>query len=135
MVFRSEFHDFRFGFPVAISQMGDKSLPEIRKATVSFRDASSDQRCERRRLVHAAGTISTEPDDQEHVAWIKDLTNSGLCLFTRYRPEIGMRVRVTLSNGRLDPKLPRDYCGKVIRVQEFGENAALAVAVLFTEAV
>ncbi len=110
-------------------------MQELRKATVSFRDPSSDQRGERRRLVHAAGTIATEPDDQEHVAWIKDLTNSGLCLFTRYRPEIGTRVRVTLTNGRLDPKVPRDYCGKVIRVQEFGENAALAVAVLFTDGV
>lgn len=96
-------------------------------------DPIVEQRRSPRILVYAAGTISAvngRPSDK-HIAWIKDINQSGLCLFTRYRPLLGTPVRVTLESDPRKMGRQQHYEGKVVRVQEFGSQAALAVAVRF----
>lgn len=92
-----------------------------------------DQRHSPRTLVYAAGTIAPANDGQSdrHIAWVKDINKSGLCLFTRYRPEIGTPVCVTLDSDPLRLGVQQQYLGTVVRIQEFGSQAALAVAVRF----
>jgi hypothetical protein len=93
-----------------------------------------EQRCSPRRPVYAAGRISTATaPGSDHIAWVKDINRSGLCLFTRYHLEVGTLVQISLESDPLTRGLPRQYSGTVVRVQEFGAQAALAIAVRFDE--
>ena len=89
---------------------------------------SGDQRRSPRRSVHAGGTLSS--GSTNHIAWIKDVNESGICLFTNHQPEIGEIVRVELNGERLPAYLRKFYNGKVVRVQESGPGAAVVVILL-----
>lgn len=89
---------------------------------------NADQRRSPRRSVHAGGTIAA--GSTTHVAWIKDISDSGICLFTKHHPEAGEKVRVTLSGTRLPHNGRKVYEGKVVRVQNSGPGAAV-VAIMF----
>lgn len=91
--------------------------------------ADANQRRSPRRPVHVSGTIST--GSTTHVAWIKDLNDSGICLFTNHSPALGELVRVTLDGDQLPANLSKTYEGTVIRVQDSAPGAALRVAITF----
>ncbi len=88
----------------------------------------ADQRRSPRRSVHAGGTISA--GSTTHIAWIKDVSEHGICLFTNHLPKAGERVRVTLNGAHLPENVRRAYEGKVVRVQESGPGAAVVAIML-----
>lgn len=88
----------------------------------------ADQRRFPRRSVHAGGTLSA--GDATYVAWIKDISETGICFFTKHQPEPGDHLRVTLNNERLPSHLRRCFEGTVVRVQRSGPGAAV-VAIMF----
>ncbi len=92
--------------------------------------SSPDQRRSPRQSVHASGTISA--GGSTYVAWIKDITDSGVFVFTKYRPAIGESVRVTLDARKLPPSFQSMYEGSVIRIQNCGPGSAVGFAVLFS---
>lgn len=90
----------------------------------------AEQRRSPRRSVHSGGTISA--GDSTHVAWIKDINESGICFFTKHRPNVGENVRVTLHENRLSTNVNKAYDGTVVRVQLSGPpGTAVVVAVTF----
>jgi hypothetical protein len=103
-----------------------ESLRALEAMGVSY----ADQRRTPRRSVHAGGTISA--GDTSYVAWIKDISENGACFFTKFQPEVGDTLRVTLSGSRLPSNLRRVYEGKVVRVQSGNAGAAVGVAIMFT---
>jgi hypothetical protein len=105
-------------------------MTESHRALEVMSVGSADQRRSPRKSIHAGGTLSTA--DTTHVAWIKDLNESGICLFTQHSPQVGESVRVTLTTGKLPANLRRDYEGKVIRVQSSGVGTAVRVAITFS---
>lgn len=91
---------------------------------------NSDQRRSPRRSVHAGGTISA--GDTTYVAWIKDISEGGLCLFTKHRPNLGDTLQVALTGNRIPSGLRQAYEGKVVRVQNSGPGTTLVgVAIMF----
>lgn len=70
--------------------------------------------------------------DGTHVAWIKDVNESGICLFTNHSPALGETVKVTVNTTELTAAMRRQYEGKVIRVQSSGAGAAMKVAITFS---
>ena len=103
-------------------------MTESLRALEVMGEPCADQRRFPRRSVHAGGTISA--GDATYVAWIKDVSESGICLFTKHEPVPGDRLRVTLNDDRLPANLPRCFEGSVVRVQRSGPGAAL-VAIMF----
>jgi hypothetical protein len=89
----------------------------------------AEQRRSPRRSVHTGGTISA--GDATHVAWIKDINESGICFFTKHCPSVGESVRITLQESRLPSHVHGEYSGTVIRVQMSSPGAAVGVAVRF----
>jgi hypothetical protein len=89
----------------------------------------SDQRRAPRHSVHTSGTILC--NGSSHVAWVKDISQTGALLYTKHCPAVGESVRVTLDT-RKDSRFRDTYEGKVIRVQNSGAGGAIGVAVLFT---
>jgi hypothetical protein len=92
--------------------------------------SNSDQRRTPRRSVHAGGTISA--GETTYLAWVKDISETGACFFTKFQPAVGDTIRVTLSGSRLPSYLRRVYEGKVVRVQSGNAGAAVGVAIMFT---
>lgn len=89
-----------------------------------------NQRRAPRKPVNAGGTISSGTTN--HVAWIKDLSEDGACLFTKFQPAVGDTLCITLTGSRLPSHLRRVYEGKVVRVHRDSPGAAVSVAILFT---
>lgn len=94
----------------------------------------AEKRRSPRKPVYSSGTIShISAPGREHIAWVKDINTSGLCLFTRYKPQIGTLVQIKVESDPLSRGKPKQYVGTVVRVQEFGEQTALAVGVRFAQ--
>ncbi|HEY3928345.1 MAG TPA: PilZ domain-containing protein [Candidatus Koribacter sp.] len=89
---------------------------------------NAEQRRFPRRSVHAGGTISV--GDATYVAWVKDISETGICFFTKHEPAPGDYLRVTLNDSRLPANLRGCFEGTVVRVQRSGPGAAL-VAIMF----
>lgn len=87
--------------------------------------ASTEQRHAKRRFVHAGGTMHA--GETACIAWIKDVSDSGICLYTKHPLEVGEAVRVQLNAHRQG--LQEVYDGIVIRVQASGAGAAFGVAI------
>lgn len=90
----------------------------------------SEQRRSPRHSVHTSGTIQSHGDS--HVAWVKDISESGALLYTKHRPHLGESVRITLDSRKNSSAISYAYEGKVIRVQNSGAGGAIGVAVLFS---
>ena len=89
-----------------------------------------DQRRSPRRSVHASGTISA--GGNTYVAWVKDITDSGVFVFTKYRPTVGETVHIKFDARKLPANFRSQYDGSVVRIQNCGPGAAVGVAVLFS---
>jgi hypothetical protein len=105
-------------------------MTESRRASEVMGFAGADQRRSPRKSVHAGGTIAAA--DTTHVAWIKDVNESGICLFTKHSPAVGETVKVVVNTRELPSALRREYQGRVIRVQSAGVGAAFKVAITFS---
>jgi|NGEPerStandDraft_6_1074524.scaffolds.fasta_scaffold07497_6 PilZ domain len=105
-------------------------MTESHRASQAMGMGNVDQRRSPRKSIHAGGTISA--GDTTHVAWIKDVNDSGICLFTKHSPQVGEVVHVTVNTSKLPPAARREYEGKVIRVQSSGVGAAVRVAITFS---
>jgi hypothetical protein len=92
--------------------------------------AGAEQRRSPRKSVYAAGVIAA--GDTTHVAWIKDVNDSGICLFTQHSPGIGDAVKVMVNGREIPDALRREYEGRVVRVQNSGVGAAVKVAITFS---
>jgi hypothetical protein len=104
-------------------------MTESQRALEVMGVTDAEQRRTPRRSVHAGGTISA--GDATYVAWIKDINESGICLFTQHPPRVGENVRVTVHANR-GASGRSIYHGTVIRIQSCGPGAAVVVAVLFS---
>lgn len=105
-------------------------MTESQRALELMNVTVGEQRRTPRRTVHVGGTISA--GEVTRVAWIKDISESGICLFTQHRPAVGESVRVTLHANKLPSKFRSAYEGTVIRVQSCGPGAAVGVAIMFS---
>jgi len=105
-------------------------MTESQRALQVMGVTSPDQRRSPRRSVHASGTISAGGDT--YVAWVKDITDSGVFVFTKYRPKIGESVCITLDARKLPPNFRNSYEGNVLRIQHCGPGSAVGIAVLFS---
>ncbi|ABF43107.1 type IV pilus assembly PilZ [Candidatus Koribacter versatilis Ellin345] len=105
-------------------------MTESQRALQVMGVTTPDQRRSPRRSVHASGTICA--GGVTHVAWIKDITDSGIFVFTKYRPKVGETVKVTLDARKLPPDFHSIYEGSVIRIQNCGPGSAVGIAVLFS---
>jgi hypothetical protein len=105
-------------------------MTESHRASQAMGMGNVDQRRSPRKSIHAGGTISA--GDTTHVAWIKDVNDSGICLFTNHSPQLGEVVHVTVNTSKLPAAVRREYQGKVIRVQSSGVGAAVRVAITFS---
>jgi PilZ domain len=92
-----------------------------------------EQRAARRRSVHVGGTMLF--GDIASVAWVKDISEGGMCVFARHSPRVGEKVRVTLFPEKLPSYIRSSYEGVVIRVENAGAGAAFGVVVRFNQAV
>lgn len=90
----------------------------------------NNQRRAPRRPVNVGGTVSSGAHN--HVVWVKDISEEGACLFTKFQPAVGETFLLTLTGSRLPSNLRRDYEVRVIRVQCGRPGAAVGVAVVFT---
>ncbi len=93
--------------------------------------ASTEQRRGKRRFVHTGGTLFTA--DTASLAWIKDISDSGICLYTQHTPNIGDTVQIRLYPQKDPSGLQEQYEGIVIRVQTSGAGAAFGVAIRFNQ--
>jgi len=105
-------------------------MTESQRALQAMGVPNPDQRSSPRRSVHASGTILA--DGVTYVAWVKDITESGVFVFTKYRPKMGESIRVTLDPRKLPPNFHSTYEGSVIRIQTCGPGSAVGIAVLFS---
>lgn len=88
-----------------------------------------EQRAARRRSVHVGGTLMF--GDMTSVAWVKDISEEGMCIFARHSPRIGEKVRVALFPENLPSYIRGSYEGVVIRVETASAGAAFGVVVKF----
>jgi PilZ domain len=89
-----------------------------------------EQRRTPRRSVHASGTIITGTDT--YVAWVKDINESGICLYTQYRPQVGETLEVKVDASKLPSRFKDEFTGTVIRVQNGRPGAAVGIAITFS---
>lgn len=115
---------------ICMAEEGRTRMTESARAMKVMGVPDSDQRRSPRRSVHAGGTIST--GDATYVAWVKDISEGGVCLFTKHRPNLGDRIQISLSGARIPAGLRKAYEGKVVRVQDSGPGTTLVgVAIMF----
>lgn len=88
-----------------------------------------EQRAARRRSVHVGGTMIF--GDINSVAWVKDISDAGMFVYTRHSPRLGEKVRVTLFPEKLPSHIRGSYEGMVIRLENAGAGAAYGVVVKF----
>ena len=85
-------------------------MTESQRAMELMGVANNEQRHARRRSVHVGGTISA--GDTSSVAWIKDVSDSGICLYTKHHPQVGETVQVRLARTSFHPVYKRSMTGK-----------------------
>ena len=103
-------------------------MTESQRALELMGVASFEQRRARRRSINTGGMI--QAGETSSLAWIKDISESGICLYTKHHPAIGEPVQVKLPPQKVATAGLREvYDGTVIRVQESGAGAAFGVAI------
>lgn len=105
-------------------------MTENQRALQVMGNPGREQRRSPRQLVHGGGVMFTGKDS--HVAWIKDISEAGVCLYTNHRPELGDIVRIAVHAKNVPEKFKSQCEGKVIRIQSGGAGAAVGVAILFS---
>ncbi len=102
-------------------------MTESQRALELMGVASFEQRRARRRSINMGGTI--QAGETSSLAWIKDISESGICLYTKHHPAVGESIQVKLPSQKVGAGLREVYDGTVIRVQESGAGAAFGVAI------
>jgi Tfp pilus assembly protein PilZ len=103
-------------------------MTESQRALTIMGVDNPEQRRKPRHSVHASGTISV--NGTSYVAWIKDIADGGLFVFTKYHPKVGESVHVTFDGRKLPSSFQNAYQGSVIRVHNGGNGAAVGIAIL-----
>ena len=107
-------------------------MTENQRALELMGVGSHEQRQAKRRFVHLGGTLIA--GEENVVAWIKDISDSGICLFTKKSPSVGQNVQIRLNPTKQAAGLQDFYEGTVIRVQASAVGAAYGVAICLHEA-
>ncbi len=102
---------------------------ENQRALHLMRTSSAGSRSSQRRPVHATGTLSV--GDTSYVAWVKDISEGGVLIYTKQHLAVGEFVRLTVDPRKLPSRFQSTFEGKVIRIQNCGPEAALGIAILF----
>ena len=103
-------------------------MTESQRALTIMGVGATEQRRTPRHSVHASGTLCA--NGASYVAWIKDVADGGLFIFTTYEPQIGESVEVTVDSRKAPMSVQNAYQGSVIRIQNRGNGAAVGVAIL-----
>ena len=104
-------------------------MQENQRALHLMRTSNAGSRRSPRRTVHATGTLSI--GGTSYVAWVKDISERGVLIYTKQNLAIGESVRLTVDPRKLPSRFQSTYEGKVIRIQNCGPEAALGIAILF----
>jgi hypothetical protein len=95
--------------------------------------AHGDQRRALRLLTTASAAVYF--NDERHVGLVRDLSATGLFVYSDFTPAIDTELKLTIQLSRDDKKTALFICqGKVVRVESSINGAAIGIAVKFQEA-
>jgi ribosomal protein L21E len=106
-------------------------MTESQRALEAMGVSNLEQRRTPRQSVHASGTIVAAA--QSYVAWVKDINESGICLYSQYCPQVGDAVEVKVEASKLPAQFKVEFRGTVTRVQNDKRGAAVGIAIAFSK--
>ena len=92
---------------------------------------------EQRRALRLLTTASAVVymNNERHVGLVRDLSSTGLFVYSDFTPAIGTELKLTIQLSRDEKKTSLFICkGKVVRVEDSRNGAAVGMAVKFEEA-
>ncbi len=105
-------------------------MPQLasRRRTDVMRGTLPDQRMSARREFHLSGSVRAN-ETEEHVAFTRDVSTTGVFLYSDFEPRLAEELSVTLVT-------PQGGClllqGRVVRVERPNPGAAVGIAILLS---
>jgi len=99
-----------------------------------MRGSQRDERRARRYLAMLPVVIRSHNSAQQHVGLIRDLSGSGLFVYSDFEPAYGTVLELLVRVSRTQSKTARVRClGKVVRVEKGTHGAAVGIALEIQE--
>lgn len=92
-----------------------------------------DLRSSKRNFLHAAAEVRLPGLVGAHVAVVRDLSQTGLFLYSDFKPPVGAQLRITLKPSFVGHSDDSFYCeGTVVRVEQARPSAAFGIGIRLT---
>jgi len=119
--------------------MSSASIPasscnHIPRGKALMRGSQRDERRARRFLAMLPVVIRTQGSSRQHAGLIRDLSGSGIFVYSDFEPAEGTNLELVLRPSRIQTKTARVRClGKVVRVETGAQGAAVGIALVIKE--